>query len=67
VVEKRNDLPDLAVRHDLAPCWHGRPAHAAPDDAEVLVVGQMGCAFMNWGPPNRRLKLKNCRRREHKG
>ena len=35
MVEKRDHLPDFTVRHDLAPCRHGRPAHAASDDVKV--------------------------------
>ena len=45
VVEKRDYLPDFAVRHDFAPRRHGRPAHAASDDVKVLVVGQIGMQF----------------------
>lgn len=45
MVEKRDHLPDFAVRHDLAPGRHGRSAHAASDDVKVLAVGQMGMHF----------------------
>ena len=54
VVEKRNHLPDFAVRHDLAPCRHRRPSHAAADDVKVLVVGQMRMNFHELG--SRRIK-----------
>lgn len=45
MVEKRDHLPDFALRHDLAPGRHGRYAHAASDDVKVLAVGQVGMHF----------------------
>ena len=41
VAEKRDHLPDFAVRHDLAPGRHGGSVHTAADDVKVLTVRQM--------------------------
>lgn len=42
VMEKRDNLPDLTIGHDAAPCWHSRSPHPVLDDVEILVLAQVG-------------------------
>ena len=49
VIEKSDNLPDLAIGHDIAPGWHGRSPHSVLDEVEILVLGQAGMRLHELG------------------
>ena len=51
VIKKRNDLPDLAIGHDLSPGWHGGAADSVLNEVEILVIGQAWMRLHELGGP----------------